>query len=615
MEVPAQVTQWLAQTYPKPRIDPEWLTPCYEYVIETYGLNPARDLNRILQEIDTQLLASSLGDSMLHYTGIPRNIGAAKKGTVGVPPVLVQITSITEVGHSAFTLKNTRQTRIDRADLAGLAEEDGGEDDGPIPRYPRSMLKFRISDGSTEIEAIEYRKIPELELGVTPLGYKLLLKGVKIRRGIAFLEPSNVILKGHREEELDKNRERVFLEDLHMRLHPDEPFVEPADLGAETQLYGLNGGHAPAPEPAAVQAPPPVVQPPIRPAPQAPTAPSRANPRPNPPSTTIRPPATTSANAGPSRLPDTQATLVNSPHFASNKPIPDSQYTRESTVVDGDAAEGHDTEMEDAHPPPAPSGSDYFFDDPDEEMLAWADELEAVALSQQQKPASQQQQPASQGGSQPSSQTMPGSQGRPVVRTVTELFSSQGSRADEDGRKSPPKKRLKVSTARKPKPNSQGPPVRTITQIFGSQPARAPAPAVVQDDSVEEIQPKLEPSSSQAQAPKKQRLGQPQSQAAGPSTRTQEPARTQRRTETPPASQAIKAELTQSTAASQVTATQTGRASSAVTTTQVHDVIEIDDTDTEDESSAPPSSQFPPSSQWERYRRVAPGVGSFLDLT
>ena len=57
--------------------------------------------------------------------------------------------------------------------VAEPVEEDGGEDDGPIPRYPRSMLQFRISDGSTEIDAIEYRKIPELELGETPLGYKV----------------------------------------------------------------------------------------------------------------------------------------------------------------------------------------------------------------------------------------------------------------------------------------------------------------------------------------------------------------------------------------------------------------------------------------------------------
>lgn len=153
----------------------DWLAQCYEYLIETHHFDPARDLNQILQQIDLQLLASNLTDSMLHHTGLPRKIGSAKKGTVGVPPVLVQITSISEIGHSAFTLQNTRQTRVDRADLAGLAEEDGGEDDGPIPRYPRSMLQFRISDGSTEIDAIEYRKIPELELGETPLGFKVCL--------------------------------------------------------------------------------------------------------------------------------------------------------------------------------------------------------------------------------------------------------------------------------------------------------------------------------------------------------------------------------------------------------------------------------------------------------
>ncbi|KZV73024.1 hypothetical protein PENSPDRAFT_575214 [Peniophora sp. CONT] len=173
MAVPPQVLQWITQTYPKPKIDPDWLVECYDWIVGTHGLDPARDLHQILQMIDGQLLESSLNDSTVHYTGLPRNIGQAKKGTIGVPPVLVQITSITEIGHSAFTLQSTRQTRVDRADLAGLAEEDGGEDDGPIPRYPRSMLQFRISDGSTEIDAIEYRKIPELELGETPLGYKV----------------------------------------------------------------------------------------------------------------------------------------------------------------------------------------------------------------------------------------------------------------------------------------------------------------------------------------------------------------------------------------------------------------------------------------------------------
>ena len=85
---------------------------------------------------------------------------------------------MTDIGHSAFALQNVRQARIERADLAGLAGEedenqDEGEETGSVPKYPRSMLRFQLSDGATVLEAIEYRKIPELELGVTPLGYKV----------------------------------------------------------------------------------------------------------------------------------------------------------------------------------------------------------------------------------------------------------------------------------------------------------------------------------------------------------------------------------------------------------------------------------------------------------
>lgn len=105
------------------------------------------------------------------------------------PPVLVEVIAVTDIGHSAFSLQNTRQARLDKADLAGLAaqkrERDGQqgvgegepqgdeEDEGPIPKYPRGMLRFELSDGHTVIKAIEYRKIPELVLGELELGYKV----------------------------------------------------------------------------------------------------------------------------------------------------------------------------------------------------------------------------------------------------------------------------------------------------------------------------------------------------------------------------------------------------------------------------------------------------------
>jgi hypothetical protein len=65
---------------------------------------------------------------------------------------------------------------MDRADLAGLvreSEEDAEEDEGPVPKYSRGMLRLELSDGLTTVEAVEYRSIPQLELGVTPLGYKV----------------------------------------------------------------------------------------------------------------------------------------------------------------------------------------------------------------------------------------------------------------------------------------------------------------------------------------------------------------------------------------------------------------------------------------------------------
>lgn len=116
-------------------------------------------------------------------TGFPEGIATAEDLTVQGPSILVQIVDITEIGHSAFSLTNVRQTRLDQEDLAGLArqnEEDENqdqvdEDAGPIPKYPRSMLKLQLSDGTVTLPAIEFKKVPGLELGVTPLGCKVIV--------------------------------------------------------------------------------------------------------------------------------------------------------------------------------------------------------------------------------------------------------------------------------------------------------------------------------------------------------------------------------------------------------------------------------------------------------
>ena len=130
-----------------------------------------------MEQVESQLLMSDLTDSMVHGTGLPHDIANFQKSTLAGPPVLVQILSLMEIGHSAFNLMNVQRAKKEHADLSGLArgddEDEAASDEGPIPNYPRSMLQFELSDGAITLKAIEYRKIPQLDLENTPLGFKV----------------------------------------------------------------------------------------------------------------------------------------------------------------------------------------------------------------------------------------------------------------------------------------------------------------------------------------------------------------------------------------------------------------------------------------------------------
>ncbi|KAG8865187.1 hypothetical protein FRB96_000077 [Tulasnella sp. 330] len=192
-------------------------------------------------------------------TGLPANLSELHNIRVATGPrgaILCQINALTDIGHSAFSLQNVRQTRIDRADLAGLVEAgvEDEEESQPIPNYPRATLRMDLSDGSTILPAMEYKRLPGLQLGITPLGCKILIKNVMIRRGIAFLEPANVeIYVGSQTEEREAVQDRDFARSLRVRL--GKPEEDPAE---ELRNGGLQG---PPPSP-------PPTQPVQRPQPQ-----------------------------------------------------------------------------------------------------------------------------------------------------------------------------------------------------------------------------------------------------------------------------------------------------------------------------------------------------------
>ncbi|KAG8903446.1 hypothetical protein FRB99_003268 [Tulasnella sp. 403] len=261
MAVPETLKQRLKTRYPKPEINPHWLEECYTWLLGEYNLQEEQ-VDDILREIETQLLQvgttthfskalpslitskSDLEASTLPYTGLPRDVTQTQNARIASGrggPILCQVVSMTEIGHSAFSLQNVRQTRIDREDLAGLVEAgvEDEEENQPIPKYPRSTLKFELSDGWVTLPAIEYKKLPGLELGVTPLGSKMSLRNVLVRNGIAFLEPTTVRIHGESSvEEKDVDRDFNFLCSLRRRLGQPDPERE---------------GHVDPPQPEAAQ--------------------------------------------------------------------------------------------------------------------------------------------------------------------------------------------------------------------------------------------------------------------------------------------------------------------------------------------------------------------------
>ncbi|EGG07716.1 uncharacterized protein MELLADRAFT_62483 [Melampsora larici-populina 98AG31] len=224
-QIPIPVINWFKSSYPTLNFEQEWLNQCYDYLKNHFELTNSQ----LIKKIETQLLLSDLSSSTSSINSplpltisltnslpnLPKQICLSDRG------ILVQIQSITEIAHSALSLESTYLKRKNHAQgrdrVLDLDDDDTLDRKEPI-RFPRAMLKFELSDGHTSVNAIEYRRIDGLELGETPLGCKLLIKKVKVRRGILLLTPENTVVKGLQVEELDAQRDQIFQTSLDIRL-------------------------------------------------------------------------------------------------------------------------------------------------------------------------------------------------------------------------------------------------------------------------------------------------------------------------------------------------------------------------------------------------------------
>ena len=150
----------------------------------------------MIKLVETQLLSSDLSTSTLHSAAlIPAALPNVTATLFPFPKnaVLVQIISITEIAQSALGLlevlkekKELERLRIkneEMGDQKPVAVVDDGEEPVVEGQFGRGMLKFRLSDGVNEIEAIEWARIDGLRLGETQLGCK-----VRRRRCLALFE-------------------------------------------------------------------------------------------------------------------------------------------------------------------------------------------------------------------------------------------------------------------------------------------------------------------------------------------------------------------------------------------------------------------------------------------
>ncbi|KAG6821291.1 hypothetical protein H0H93_000151 [Arthromyces matolae] len=257
MPAHSRVTRWLNERYRKPRVDPQWLDECYEWAINSKDvpLDPEVDFDELMKTIEYQLLESSFNDSMLPGTGLPINIAHTDtKIILTGQEIHVEVIALTEIGHSAFSMDQTRLAREERRKEGNSDDNPDEEGDidvagGPMPKYSRAMLHFQLTDGATTVPAIEYRPLPQLSLQDTPLGFKMLLKNVQVHKGIVWLEPDTVEFVGHKTEERERNRESDFARTLRARMRRPEPLAD------STMIRPGPAMPPPAPPPVLVRSP------------------------------------------------------------------------------------------------------------------------------------------------------------------------------------------------------------------------------------------------------------------------------------------------------------------------------------------------------------------------
>lgn len=154
-------------------------------VVEAHGREPDFSFSSYQQCIIEAVQGSSFSDIAEPGTGLPEGINSEKVHISLEKTTVLELVHLTDIGVSALTLEGVRQEREHRLYLDRLARSSSCQQGQVLrdyewlrPRlvpYPRRRLKLFLSDGSIELQAIEFERLSNIELGVTPMGTKVLV--------------------------------------------------------------------------------------------------------------------------------------------------------------------------------------------------------------------------------------------------------------------------------------------------------------------------------------------------------------------------------------------------------------------------------------------------------
>ncbi|KAG1174672.1 hypothetical protein G6F70_004664 [Rhizopus microsporus] len=103
--------------------------------------------------------------------------------------VVLQIQDTIDIRYSTLSLLNNLTNATPVRQIYVERNKDDEVD------FQRGMLRWTLSDGKNQIQAMEMETIPELSL-TTPFGCKILIKSCQVRRGMLLLRRNNVKVMG-----------------------------------------------------------------------------------------------------------------------------------------------------------------------------------------------------------------------------------------------------------------------------------------------------------------------------------------------------------------------------------------------------------------------------------